>query len=179
VAAFYRRSAVIASDGVELRLFDPSLGDRYADVDLALRLQQAGYRASFEPKSIIFRRPDEPLPDGFASAVHAERLFWRHAPAAGWNRSILKHGLVVAREFCRGLTDRKTMARLAGRLVTSCDWQDHRRQRRRWALASAVGLAPASSAPSAMTNAVHRIDKSHNEPDRPPHRASRKATQSV
>jgi GT2 family glycosyltransferase len=168
-AAFYRRLATSPTQA----LFDASLGDPLADVDLALRLRQSGYLARFEPASIIYHAADDsPQAGGFAAARRRERLFWRHAPMSGWTRSIALHGLVVGGEFCRALPRPDALTRLAGRMVGGCDWGFHRRQRRQWALPPAsFGSEPTSenaakpSDTAEGTGARCRFDFSHAQRD--------------
>ncbi|HUY31387.1 MAG TPA: hypothetical protein VMV69_01295 [Pirellulales bacterium] len=154
-AAFYRRAAVAPTQA----FFDASLGDPLADSDLALRLRQAGYWARFEATSIVYHSADPPPVAGFVAARHAERLFWRHAPAAGLTRSIALHSLLVVGEFRRSFPRPAALTHLAGRMVAACDWGFHRRQRRRWALSPAAdGVGPtvesAAAGPSDQAEAA-------------------------
>ncbi len=169
-AGFYRRQAVSPTRD----LFDASLGDSLADVDLALRLRQSGYTARYEPASIVYHAADNSLhAAGFTAARHAERLFWRHAPMSGWTRSIALHGLVVCGEFRRGFPRPGVLTHLAGRMVGGCDWGFHRRQRRRWALPPAAfgseptteGAAANPSDPAEATGTRCRFDHRHAQGD--------------
>jgi GT2 family glycosyltransferase len=168
-AGFYRRLAVSPTRA----LFDASMGDALVDVDLALRMRQSGYISRFEPTSIVYHAPDDsPEPSGFAAARQAERLFWRHAPISGWTRSIALHGLVVCGEFSRGFPRTVALTHLAGRVVGSCDWGFHWRQRRRWTLPPAeFGSEPTTegaanpSDPAEATGARCRFDRRHAKLD--------------
>jgi hypothetical protein len=161
-AAFYRRGAALANEG----LFDVSLGDGLADADLALRLRQAGNQARFEPTSIVYDAPAAATRPSFVAARQAERIFWRHAPTLGLARSIALHGLVVAGELRRGLPHPSALTQLAGRMVGSCDWGNHQRQRHRWALPPAEGGERRSSELDEHTATVaSRIDPSHAKVD--------------
>jgi GT2 family glycosyltransferase len=120
-AAFYRKEAVTAL-GLP---FDPAVGDLLADVDLALRLREAGHLAVFEPASRIHYTPDQTASDrSFALARAMERLFWRHAGSVGWLRSLSAHGLLVAAESSRCLIQPTNVSHLAGRLA---GWLEPRR----------------------------------------------------
>jgi hypothetical protein len=158
-AAFYRRAAAAAEHG----FFDETMGDRLADVDLALRLRQAGYLAHFEPGSVIYDAPaDSSPPASFAAAHRAERLFWRHVATNGWTRSLAMHSLVVAGELRRSLVRPSVLTQLAGRIIGCCDWGNHRRQRQRWALQPA-GTTAWDEPPTAVS-VVTRFDETQARP---------------
>ncbi|HVU85949.1 MAG TPA: glycosyltransferase family 2 protein [Pirellulales bacterium] len=93
-AAFYRAGALnLLRDA-----FCLEVGSEMADVDLALRLSRAGYRAIFEPASrVVAPRPARTNP--LVEAWLAERLYWRHAKHFGMARSLAAHAAVVGREF--------------------------------------------------------------------------------
>ena len=92
LAGFYRRGAVLTCGG-----FAPRLGEA-ADVDLALRLEYAGYRSLHEPASVVkAQRP--PRARGFLHGLRAERLFLRNAPLEGWFESLALHPLAIARDL--------------------------------------------------------------------------------
>jgi hypothetical protein len=93
-AAFYRVNALT----LLREPFCPSVGSNLADVDLALRLSRAGYRAVLEPRSQVLDAPKQsisPLTDAWL----AERLYWRHARHFGTGRTLAAHATVVAAEF--------------------------------------------------------------------------------
>jgi hypothetical protein len=93
-AAFYRAGAL----QLLREAFCPTLGSEMADVDLALRLSRAGYRATFEPGSrVIAAAPERTSP--LAEAWLAERLYWRHAKHFGLARTLFSHAGVVAAEI--------------------------------------------------------------------------------
>lgn len=125
VAAFYRRPALLAlGEGVA---FDSSMGDPLADVDLALRLRQAGHLAVFEPASLVYAPAAEvPARGALGRARQAERLFWRHARAGGWTRSLTAHALVVAAQFGRSLPGPRSVTQLLGRLLACCEFSRYR-----------------------------------------------------
>ncbi len=95
-AGFYRRAALD-----QVGLFPESFGSYFEDVDLAFRLQRAGWRAMFEPASRVLHH---------VSASHGtvgrclleqqscneERVFWRNVPAGDLWRAVPKHAAVLA-----------------------------------------------------------------------------------
>lgn len=115
-AAFYRREAVRSVGGV-----DPAVGEELADVDLALSLQEAGYRAVVVLASGTRYRPGASLPgrDEFREALREERLFRKHAAAKGWRRSLLGHAWHIACETIVSFPRPRTFTRLLGR---ACAW---------------------------------------------------------
>lgn len=129
-AGFYRRSALGNSSDV----FDPALGPDFADVDLALRLLEAGYASACEPDSIVLQPKPAPQTSGWTQARQAERLFWRHLPIDGRLRSLAAHLLTAAGEFARALPRPKAFAQLAGRCLAACEWGSLRRQSLQMAL---------------------------------------------
>lgn len=105
---FWRRSALESVGGLAL-----DLGDR-ADVDLALRLQQAGYQAAFEPQAIVAAPRSRRHASALTAGLHAERLFWRHTSA--WRPlDLLKHALLGLGETLSIPWQPTLLWRLAGR----------------------------------------------------------------
>lgn len=149
-AGFYRRSV---ADNVR-GLFDRTLGSNTADVDLALRLLQAGHSTVFEPNSLVLQ-PASTLASekGFSHARQAERIYWRHAAAHGSLRSAAAHGPVVAGEFFRSLPRPSAFTQLAGRLLACCEWGYRRRQQLLLKLPAPVAAAPESGS--------YRMDRPH------------------
>jgi GT2 family glycosyltransferase len=81
-SAFYRRDAVLAVGG-----FPECFGAYFEDVDLACRLNRAGYHAVFEPASRVLHHvgASHGPPKGNLleqQSHNEERLFWRNTPAA-------------------------------------------------------------------------------------------------
>jgi len=81
-SAFYRRDAVLAVGG-----FPECFGAYFEDVDLAWRLNRAGYHAVFEPASRVLHHvgASHGPPAGTLleqQSRNEERLFWRNTPAA-------------------------------------------------------------------------------------------------
>ena len=94
-AGFYRRAALD-----EAGLFPEEFGSYFEDVDLAFRLQRAGWRAMFEPRSRVLHH---------VSASHGttrrrlleqqscneERVFWRNVPGRDLRQAAPKHAAVL------------------------------------------------------------------------------------
>lgn len=93
-AGFYRRSAVLDLLGG----FDPAVGDRHSDVDLALRLQQAGYRAVTEARSHVTCAPVR-AKMSISDTYFAERLFWRNQARQPRPTSIAAHVGLMCQEL--------------------------------------------------------------------------------
>jgi hypothetical protein len=113
LAGFYR-SASLSCLG---EAFEGSLGEGAMDVDLALRLRRAGFRAVVDASSRIACDADQLVskPVGYRAARKAERLFWRNAPLMGWGTSLIAHGGMLVREFVGSLPSIKAVAQVAGR----------------------------------------------------------------
>lgn len=122
-AAFYRKAHLEVLAG-----FDVSVGDALADVDLALRLRHAGFRAVFEPRSqVTDHAPPEPRVAAFSRARANERLFWRAAPVAGLSTALAAHLAAVAAELLLGLPTGKAIPQALGRLAACFEMGNFRR----------------------------------------------------
>lgn len=112
-AAFYRRDCWDTLEGMT-----DAVGDELADVDFSLRLAALGCRAFLDPTSVVKMLPAAEQTAGFRHGKHAERLFLRNVPAAGWFRSLALHGFSIALEH---MTSPRRLAslpsELAGRLA--------------------------------------------------------------
>lgn len=154
VAAFYRREALLTLPSP----FDASLTDELLDVDLALQLKSAGYRAVFEPRSIAYHADAVSAHvSAAASGRGAERLFWRNAHTLGVIRSIAMHGFTVVGELFGRRTVGEKLLRLVGRAAGCCDILAFRRHHRALAALGRPGLAYAV----ASTGDRIRFDKPH------------------
>lgn len=111
-AAFYRRTAWEAAGGL-----DAEMGDSHADLDLALTLKHLGYRCQVEPQSHILAKSEHLTAGqpGFETGRCAERLFWRHAPQAGWVASALLHPWTAITDLANGAS---AIGSFAGRIAT-------------------------------------------------------------
>jgi hypothetical protein len=127
-AAFYRRSALEMAGGLP-----GEVGDVLADVDLALALRFAGYKAVIEPQSIV-RATAELLATprlGFRRGLAAERLFWRAAPMAGWWKSLAAHPLGMLIESLQAVPRPAALTALVGRFIAVCQVSSHRAHHQR------------------------------------------------
>ncbi len=122
-AAFFRKSALeLLSDGLPTML-----GAVAADVDLALTMRWAGFRAILEPRCQI-RAPQllAPPSSGYEQGLIAERLFWRNARMSPRWLSLLTHPLVVAGELVASLARGTTLTQIAGRVRGFLSASDYR-----------------------------------------------------
>lgn len=155
VAAFYRREVLLTLPSP----FEAAVTDALVDVDLALQLKAAGYRAVFEPRSVAYLNDAQsPAASAFASGRGAERVFWRNAQTLGLLRSVALHGFTVAGDLLgRGGFGEKLL-RLLGRAVGCCDLFAFRRHRQALAALGRPGLAYTV----ASTGDRIRFDKPHS-----------------
>lgn len=107
---FLRRDALDAVGG-----WATDLGERGADVDLALRLRSQGYQACFEPQSVVAAPSVGPVDSALRAGWHAERLFWRHASLQR-PLDIARHAALVAEEALTIPWRPTRLWRLIGRL---------------------------------------------------------------
>jgi len=138
VAGFYRRETLLSL----ARPFDPAVTDDLIDVDTALQLRAAGYRAVVEPRSVVFRSAAESaVVAPFAAGRGAERLFWRNAPQRGLVRDLVAHvGAVIGEVFARRTLGEKA-GRLMGRAAASLEILGYRRHHREVAAVGRPGLS--------------------------------------
>jgi GT2 family glycosyltransferase len=115
-SAFYRRAAVLEVGGLPAHF-----GAYFEDVDLAFRLNRAGYRALFEPRSRVLH---------LLSASHGgrqrrlleqqscneERVFWRNLPARRLPAALPRHLAVLAAKAWRRWQEATLAPFLCGRL---------------------------------------------------------------
>jgi hypothetical protein len=112
-AAFYRMSALkLLRDA-----FNPALGRDLCDVDVALRLSRAGYRAVLEPLSRVVASEESRRASPLSDAWLAERVFWRHAKGLGLARSAMSHAAVLAAELTLVVTRPLQAGRIIGRIA--------------------------------------------------------------
>jgi GT2 family glycosyltransferase len=115
-AGFYRRAAL-----EQVGLFPESFGSYFEDVDLAFRLQRAGWRAMFEPAARVLHHVS--ASHGTASrrlleqqSCNEERVFWRNIPSRELWRAIAKHGAVLSGKAVRRWQEGTLTPWLFGRL---------------------------------------------------------------
>lgn len=123
-AGFYRRDILVALDG-----FDSKVGDRFADIDLALSLQALEQLNVCEPASRVIAA-SEPQPRGaqrFALGRQAQRLFWRHRSSGA---ALALHPVSICLDLLsQGLAS--GLATLAGRAVATLERGAARAQQER------------------------------------------------
>jgi GT2 family glycosyltransferase len=100
-SAFYRREAVLKVGG-----FPEHFGAYFEDVDLAFRLNRAGYRAVFEPRARVLHRvgashgrPRRRLLE--QQSCNEERVFWRNVPGRSLPAALPRHLAVLAAKAWR------------------------------------------------------------------------------
>jgi GT2 family glycosyltransferase len=100
-SAFYRREAIL-----RVGAFPSSFGAYFEDVDLAFRLNRAGYGTVFEPTSRVWHhvsasygRPRRKLLE--QQSRNEERVFWRNVPSGALARALPKHAAVLAGKALR------------------------------------------------------------------------------
>ncbi len=111
VAGFYRRELLLENHCLSSRV-----GDLLADVDIALRLEGAGYKTTLEPTARVqFSGNPAQRGGAFSSGRNAERLFRRHAAQNSRMQSVVRHAMVIASEMWPRLPLQTSLARLLGR----------------------------------------------------------------
>jgi GT2 family glycosyltransferase len=115
-SAFYRRSAFL-----EVGAFPEEFGAYFEDVDLAFRLQRAGYQAVYAPQSRVLHRigashgrPRRHLVE--QQSCNEERVFWRNLPGRTLLRALPLHLAVLGGKAWRRWHEGKLTPFLCGRL---------------------------------------------------------------
>jgi GT2 family glycosyltransferase len=130
-AGFYRRAALD-----RVGLFAESFGSYFEDVDLALRLRRAGYRAMFEPASRVLHHVSASYGRGGRwlmerQSRNEELVFWRNLPVAALARAAPRHFVVLAAKAWRRWNEGNLTPWLMGRLRAFAGWRallQHRRE---------------------------------------------------
>ena len=161
-AAFYRKACL---DEL-FTCFDAQLGDRLADVDLALRLRRAGHLAVCEPRSRVeVHAASSSHSSPLAESRFAERLFWRHLDRSrAWGTKLM-HFLTIVGESATGLPFPRALTQPIGRMLgwlerhrmtLESDWHEP---------AATAEVADQDSVPAADLAARHgtqlRVDGAH------------------
>jgi GT2 family glycosyltransferase len=115
-SGFFRREAVLRVGG-----FPDSFGAYFEDIDLAFRLNRAGYHIQFEPASRIFHHVSASY--GLyrrqvlqQQSLNEERVFWRNLDDAVLARALPCHLVVLAGKALRRLEGGGLAPFLFGRL---------------------------------------------------------------
>jgi GT2 family glycosyltransferase len=101
-SAFYRCAALL-----HVGAFPESFGAYFEDVDLAFRLQRAGYRAIYEPAARVLHRVSasqvgRPRRLLEQQSCNEERVFWRNVPGRLLARALPRHlAVLAAKAWCR------------------------------------------------------------------------------
>ena len=122
-AGFYRRTALD-----RVGLFPESFGSYFEDVELAFRLNRAGYITMFEPGSRVLHHVSASY--GVVGrklierqSCNEERVFWRNLPTDALRRAFFLHGAILAGKMLRRYEEGTLMPWLFGRLRALRDWR--------------------------------------------------------
>lgn len=129
-SAFYRRSALVHVGG-----FPEHFGAYFEDVDLAFRLNRAGYRSVFEPASRVFHRVGASYGQTNRRLLeqqsrNEELVFWRNLPTADLRRALPRHLAVLAGKAWRRWEEGSLIPFLCGRVRLLGEVGDVLRHRR-------------------------------------------------
>ncbi len=121
-SAFYRRSA-LENTG----LFPENFVSYFEDVDLAHRLNRAGYRTRFEPASVVWhqvgashgRKPSRQLLE--RQSLNEERVFWRNVSL----RHLPVHVAVLSGKAIRRFREGMLIPFIVGRLRALSELREH------------------------------------------------------
>ena len=117
-AGFYRRAALIQVGG-----FAEDFGSYFEDVDLAHRLNRAGWRCRYEPASIVWHAIHGSYGAWPNRAVlrmqsrNEERVFWRNTPRGELATRLPRHLVVLAAKALRRINEGEAEPWLAGRIA--------------------------------------------------------------
>jgi O-antigen biosynthesis protein len=130
-SAFYRRDALLRIGG-----FAQEFTSYFDDVDVAFRLNRAGWRTMFEPASRVLHRiaashgrPARRLLE--QQALNEERVFWRNLPSLELARALPLHLAVLAAKACRRWQEGMLSPFVCGRLRLLGELRQLIRHRRR------------------------------------------------
>lgn len=107
---FFRRSVVDALGG-----FDTSVGEAFADIDMALAMHELGLRTECEPTSVILTTQPQSPRGSFSAGLQAERLFRKHCPHFEADKAVAAHRGQLWSEALWSLIQPWWMLHLAGR----------------------------------------------------------------
>ena len=159
-SAFYRRAALL-----QVGAFPQSFGAYFEDVDLAFRLQRAGYRALFEPAARVlhrvsssYGRPQRRLLE--QQSCNEERVFWRNLPGRALMWAFPRHLAVLAAKAWRRWQEGALTPFVCGRLRVLAEIPSllrHRRALRRLGAAEDVAQWQVERQYWGMTAANHLL----------------------
>jgi GT2 family glycosyltransferase len=115
-SAFFRRKALLG-----VGAFPESFRAYFEDVDLAFRLNRAGYKTIYEPASRVFHRGSASYGPARRRLLeqqshNEERVFWRNLPASALVRALPRHLAVLAAKAWRRWQEGNLTPFLSGRL---------------------------------------------------------------
>jgi GT2 family glycosyltransferase len=112
-SAFYRADVLRAVGG-----FPEEFGAYFEDVDVAWRIRRAGYRAVYEPRSVVWHRVGSSYRKRRAllerQSQNEERVFWRNVPDV-W-RMLPRHAAVLMGKALRRVREGTLVPWTMGRL---------------------------------------------------------------
>ena len=112
--AFYRRTAL-----EQVGQFSDKAGPRFAGIDVAMALAEAGFGSLLEPRCRMLGMGARAAEDAFRRGQMVERLFWRWLPRKWRLTSLIRHAILVAGELTQGFFRPAGIAHVAGR-ITGC-----------------------------------------------------------
>ncbi|MGD9645014.1 MAG: glycosyltransferase family 2 protein [Pirellulales bacterium] len=124
-AGFYRREVLLDLAAG----FASAVGDELADIDLALRLEAAGFESVCEPLCRVMVPRTAATPTSFRRGRSAERLYWRHRGATGPSGSVARHLTLVARDALASVIKPRAAAAMVGRIAAMLERGSYRRSR--------------------------------------------------
>jgi GT2 family glycosyltransferase len=115
-SAFYRRQALLQVGG-----FPEEFTAYFDDVDVAFRLNRAGWQTMFDPTSRVLHRVSASHGSGRRrlieqQSLNEERVFWRNLPGPDLVRTLPRHMAVLAAKACRRWREGTLSPFLCGRL---------------------------------------------------------------
>ncbi len=148
-AGFFRRSALD-----DVGLFPECFGAYFEDVDLAFRLQRAGWRTIFEPEAQVLHHVSSSYGHTSRRLVerqshNEERVFWRNIPSDKLAEAILRHLAVLVGKALIRWAEGTLMPFVFGRLRLLGEIEAIRRHRRELAK-----LGPLDTAHSQIQRAL-------------------------
>ncbi len=128
-AGFYRRSAL-----ERVGLFAEDFGSYFEDVDLAFRLNRAGFRTMYEPASRVLHHASASYGRIGRKLIerqsrNEERVFCRNLPASVLWRALPKHVVVLVGKALRRWEEGTLTPWLFGRLGVLWEWRETWRHR--------------------------------------------------
>jgi hypothetical protein len=149
-AAFFRRSSLEALGGS----VETQVGDRLADIDLALQFHALGMKCILSPESIVLASSVRRRQHSFVTGLHSERFFLRNVPAGGWGKSLALHPGTVALDLLGGLPSPGAFLSLLGRSAAWFGFSRARKHQLRLAQLRAL-MATERPAPAIRLHAPH------------------------